>query len=201
MEKMQKIIYLHKIREGKKTIVLVGKRERLDLFLLARGEIKKKIDLEVVLKGEESRAEVVVLCRVEGNARVFLNIHLRHKARNTFGRVVARAALFDKANLDLRGMLEVEREAKNSDTYFSARALKMSAGAMAEIHPLLEIKTDEVKASHGATVGEIDSHILFYLRSRGISAEDAEKMYLSGFFREAAREISARDKKIFFQYA
>ena len=70
---------------------------------------------------------------------------------------------------------------------------------MAEVHPYLEIETDEVRASHGSSVGMIDKKILFYLESRGVERARAEHMALSGFFRNSTNALPEEYRKKFFQ--
>ena len=166
----------------KKKIVLDTANEEKKLIFLFTDKMPKEFDLTVHLKGYKSRAEVVVAFLGRKNDETIMNIRIIHDAPETYGRVTMKAALFDEARIVFKGMLEITSEAKGSDSYLLAKALLVSPKTRAEIYPYLEIKTDEIKASHGSSVGRIDEGTLFYLQSRGIQRDEAEKIILSGFF-------------------
>lgn len=169
------------------------------LFIFAEA-MPRTVDLKVRLTGVRSRAEIVVAYLGSGIKETEMNIALIHDAPESYGRITAKAALFDQSRFVFRGMLDVQPEAKGSDTYLLARGLMVSPEARAEIYPYLEIATDEIRASHGSTVGHLDRNHLFYLQSRGISREDAEKIILAGFFRDVAKEIPLQWRERFFQF-
>lgn len=159
----------------------------------------RSVDLKVRLTGERSRAEIVVAYLGKGVHESEMNITLVHDAPETYGRVTAKAALFDQSRLVFRGMLEVTPKGKSSDTYLLARGLIVSPEARAEVYPYLEIRTDEIRASHGSSVGHLDRSQLFYLQSRGVSRSEAEEIILAGFFRDMAREMPQEYAEKFFQ--
>jgi len=107
-----------------------------------------------------------------------------HEAPDSVGRVFARSMLFDASKFSMRGFLEITPEAHGSDTYFLGKAISMSPAARAEFFPYLEIKTHDVKASHGSSVGRPDPKLLFYLESRGIEKAKRERIIMNGFFRD-----------------
>ena len=113
-----------------------------------------------------------------------MDITLVHDAPDTYGRIIVKSALFDRSKFVFRGMLEITERGKGSDSYLLAKALMISPQARAEVYPYLEIKTDEVRASHGSSVGRIDPSQLFYLQSRGLKKQKAEQIILSGYFGE-----------------
>ena len=194
---------------AQKEIAVSGEREALaETFLFvvdparsggSLGGMPKKVDLKIYLAGRGSRAEVIFLYVGRGKDETEMNITLAHEAPNTYGRVMIKAALFDESRLTVRGMLDIRHEAAGSDSYLLAKALLVSPKARAEVCPYLEIATDEVKASHGTSIGRIDERQLFYLASRGIGDEDGKRLLLAEFFRDAVKELSEEDQKKFFQ--
>lgn len=159
----------------------------------------RAVDLKIRLAGRGSRGEVVVAYLGRGGNETDMTVTVSHQAPQTFGRITLRAALFDAARFVLRGMLELAPEAKGADSYLSAQGLLVSPKSRAEIYPYLEIRTDEVRASHGTSVGRIDERALFYLQSRGVGRSDAERIMLAGFFRGIAAELPTEYAVRFFQ--
>ncbi len=189
----------HLESEWKDEVILTQKGEEKKFIFIITENAPKTLDFKVVLRGEKNRAEIAVLVCGRKNLSTTANITLVHDAPETYGRIIARAALFDESQLVFKGMLEVTGRGLQSDTYFSGKALLLSDKARAEVYPYLEIKTDEVRASHGVSVGKVDDQLLFYLTQRGLSREEAEKIYLSGFFREVVQELPRTYYDTFFQ--
>jgi Fe-S cluster assembly protein SufD len=89
-----------------------------------------------------------------------------------------------------QGRIEVARAAQKTDGYQMNQALLLSPDAEVDTKPELEIFADDVKCSHGATVGELDAEQLFYLRSRGISDAEAREILVRAFLAEALEAVT-----------
>lgn len=189
MAQKTKIIYSNELPEVWREEIEV--RDSLNWFLVFQGNVPREVDLKIHLSGIGSRGEIKLVYFGKEKNETVINITLLHEASETYGRVSVKAALFDESRLNFRGMLDIGPDAKGADSYLSAKALLVSPKACAEIYPYLEIKTDEVKASHGSSIGRIDEKQLFYLQSRGIKREEAQKIILSEFFRDVSCEISS----------
>lgn len=168
-------------------------------LLIFVDEVPNMVNLRIRLAARGSRAEIMVAYLGHQNDETVINITIVHDAPETYGRVTAKAALFDQSRFMLNGMLEITPNGKGTDTYLLAKGLMVSPQARAEIYPHLEIKTDDVKASHGSSVGRLDPRQLFYLQSRGIGQPAAEQILLSGFFRDVAAEMPPEYAAKFFQ--
>ena len=105
-----------------------------------------------------------------------------HHAPKTSIKAKIRTALTDKSICNIDGDWIIEKKAKGANTHFADHTLILSEEAAAKTSPNLEIKTDDVKAGHSASVGKIDEEALFYLLSRGISEADARALMVQGFF-------------------
>lgn len=187
------------LRILKKEIIVSGEKEAFVETFLFIDEQPKTVDLKIRLAARGSRAEIKMLYIGRNKDETDMNITLMHEAPETYGRVIIKAALFDESRLVVKGMLEIKEEAKGADSYLLAKALLVSPKARAEIRPELEILTDEVKASHGTSIGRIDERQLFYLQSRGIEKAEAEKLLLAEFFRDVTSGLPAEDRGKFFQ--
>lgn len=124
-----------------------------------------------------------------------------HLAPHTTSDLLFKGALLDKSRSVWQGMIYVAKNASKTDGYQANRNLVLSEGARADSIPGLEILTDDVRCTHGATVGKVDAEQLFYLESRGLSKEDAEMMIVEGFFDPIMQRIPFEGVKKRFQMA
>lgn len=179
-----------------KEIVVADEGGELKRTFVFADKIPQRGDLQVRLKGRKSRAELTFIYIGRKQDAMDLNVTLVHEAPDTYGRVTVKAALFDDAKINFRGMIEIGPDAKGADSYLLAKALLLSPRARAEIQPQLEIKTDEVKASHGSSIGRIDERQLFYLQSRGLSRDQSQKIILAGFFGPGTLNLNIKRLKL-----
>lgn len=105
-------------------------------------------------------------------------------APRTQGDITVKAVVSGDANLNLTGNLIIEKNGKNAQGFLKQSILLLSKNARAKATPKLEIKTDEVRASHSATVGQVDEEQLFYLMSRGFSRQQALELTVRSFLAE-----------------
>ena len=157
---------------------------RLDALVAAFGAAQLKEEIRTVLKdrGAESRLNGVVL----GNKGECFNFNTidDHDAPDTKSSIDFRVALKDEAQSMYQGMIKVAKVAQKTEAFQSNKNLLLGEGAHADSIPKLEILADDVKCSHGATVGAVDRNQIFYLMSRGLSANKAEELIVSGFFHQ-----------------
>lgn len=184
-----------------KEFVLAVDGEHKKYVFVFQKKIPERFSFNVRLKAHGTCAEVVSVFLGKDKIRAKLNFTISHEAPDTFGRILFKAALFDESRVDFAGMLKIAKGADGSDSYLQARALLVSPKAMARLDPGLEILANNVKASHGATVGRMREQDVFYLESRGIARKDAERMLVSGFFSDALRmmpeEVGKKVSKFF----
>lgn len=124
-----------------------------------------------------------------------------HHVPNTSSDLLFKGALKDKSRSVWQGMIHVAPGAQKTDGYQANRNLILSEDARADSIPGLEISADDVRCTHGATIGKIDPEPLFYLRSRGIPQEDAERLVVEGFFDPIMQRIPFEGVRERFQQA
>jgi len=117
-----------------------------------------------------------------GNQHLDHDTQQNHLAQNTTSDLLYKGALMDESRSVWQGMIYVAPGANGTDGYQANRNLILSKQARADSIPGLEILTDDVRCSHGATVGKLDEDLLFYLESRGIPQKEAEELIVMGFF-------------------
>ncbi len=119
-----------------------------------------------------------------------LTTDLSHKAKNTSGSILARVALKDRSKAIVKGMIRIQKDARQSNSYLAQHAILLSPSASGITIPGLEILTNDVRATHSASVAQLDEEQIFYIRTRGVDKESAIKMVTLGFFEHALARLS-----------
>ena len=115
--------------------------------------------------------------------------NLLHNAPDSTGSTQARGALKDESQSIFKGMIKIVDTAKNSRSYLAHHAMILDRRAKSDGVPSLEIDTNEVKATHSASVAQIDPEQIFYLNARGLGEDEAKKMIVLGFFEPVLSRI------------
>jgi Fe-S cluster assembly protein SufD len=149
----------------------------------------QRFDIVCTLADENARYEGRGALMPSARHHIDVQLDVQHRARNTSSDVLWRGIADGRGRGILRGAITVAQGADGADAQLQTKNLLLSPHAEIDAQPVLEIYADEVKASHGATVGQLDARILFYLRSRGIPFAQARDLLIAGF----AREALARD--------
>jgi len=201
MESQEKTIFSKDLPPTwKEHIILRESGESIRWNIVFAGKIPERADLKIHLCAPKSRAIISLACIGREKMNTEMNITFLHDERETYGRIVSKAALFDESRFALKAMLHVTERGIGADTYFLGKVLLLSEAARGEMYPHLEIETNEVKASHGSSVGKLDERGMFYLGTRGVGRERAEQILLGAFFSDIARHIPREEQEHFFQY-
>lgn len=147
-------------------------------------------ELNISLHGERAQAQSGGVLWSTGSSTFDTRLSVRHQAPNAECRLVWRGLADDKARVNFYGGIHIEQGADGADAALSNKNLLLSQQAQINTQPALEIYADEVKAAHGATVGQLDDAALFYLRSRGLPKAQAEKLLSQAFYAEAFEGIA-----------
>lgn len=186
-----KILFLNTIPD--KTITLKNDEEIIIVGLITKGWLGMR-NLTINAKGRGSHCQCIFFILGTDNSSFDAKIVAAHQAPNTQIKARIRSALTDKSSCSIEGAWRIGKKASGADTYFAHHTLLLSQDASAKTAPFLEIKTDNVKAGHAASVGKIDEDALFYLLSRGLAEPEARMMLVQGFFETELAAIE--DEKI-----
>jgi len=137
---------------------------------------------EVVLEGNGSTATIQGLYFPEGQQHIAQNTLQHHRAVGTTSDLLYKGVLLDRSRSVYEGLIRVDPGAQRTDAYQANRNLMLSRKARADSMPQLEIEANDVRCSHGATIGQLDEDELFYLMSRGLNRELATRLIVEGFF-------------------
>lgn len=173
------IIFIDTIPD--KTITLKENEEMTIVGLITKGWDGIR-NLIINAKGQYSQCTCIFFILGTENSSFNAKIEAIHAAPKTQIKARIRSALTDRSSCAIEGAWKIEKNGHGADTHFAHHTLLLSAGATAKTSPNLEIKTDDVKAGHAASVGKVDEDALFYLLSRGLTPEQARAMLVQGFF-------------------
>lgn len=143
----------------------------------------------VQLKGENSEVNLNGLWMLDGRRTAHTHAIVEHEAPHTRSMQRFKGVLGDTAKSSFEGKILVRPEAQKTEAYQINNNLILSQGAIANSKPNLEVFADDVKASHGATVSQLDDEQLFYLSARGIDLFSAKHLLIGGFCREMIDRI------------
>jgi len=154
----------------------------LDWIFGAIGSRLTKNFTELDLAGEGAQGRMSGFYFTDGNQHLDHDTQQNHLAPHTTSDLLFKGALKGKSRSVWQGMIYVAPSAQKTDGYQANRNLILSDRARADSIPGLEILADDVRCTHGATVGKLEQEPLFYLKSRGIPQAEAEKIVVEGFF-------------------
>ena len=158
-------------------------------FISLGSQYTNKNDIRVNLMGEKSKADIGGLYIPDSNSKLDYNIKMNHLCKKTFSNQFFRGILKDYSRSSFTGLVKIEKNCKGSKSNQINNNLLLSKKAHIKSDPQLEIYCNDVECTHGSTIGQFDEEILFYLRSRGISKDAAQKMLLEAFYTDVLNRI------------
>jgi Fe-S cluster assembly protein SufD len=167
----------------------VERDAELDWVAGGFGSKKGKIRIQNDLAGPGATSRVTGAYFADATQHLDYDTFQEHIAPNTTSDFAFKGALRDKSRAVWRGMIRVEKDAQKTNAYQENRNLLLSKDAHADSIPGLEILANDVRCTHGATLGRIDRDELFYCMARGLSRAEAERLIVRGFFQDVLDRI------------
>ena len=167
----------------------VERDAELDWVAGGFGSKKGKTRIQNDLAGPGATSRVTGAYFADGTQHLDYDTFQEHIAPDTLSDFAFKGALRDESRAVWRGMIRVEKEAQKTNAYQENRNLLLSKTAHADSIPGLEILANDVRCTHGATLGQVDREQLFYLMARGLSHQEAERLIVRGFFQDVLDRI------------
>ena len=162
------------------TIVL-GRDEELSVLLIALPGVSADVSLKVDLNGEGARFALNGVGISTADEKIRVHVELRHNVPGCSSSQLFKNLVGGMALVDFYGRIIVAQDAQKTEAYQANHNLLLSETARVNTKPQLEIYADDVKCSHGATIGKLNEDEQFYMRSRGISLAEARFLQMSSF--------------------
>jgi Fe-S cluster assembly protein SufB/Fe-S cluster assembly protein SufD len=148
--------------------------------LLGSSITRSRLNFDLNGRGSNVDGFEVFFCN--GKQRFDLESNLKHNSPDTTAALHARGVLKEESQSIFKGMIKINHVAKNSNSYLAHHAMLLDKRARSDGIPGLDIDTNEVKATHSASVAQVDEEQVFYLQARGLPEDEAKKMIIIGFF-------------------
>jgi Fe-S cluster assembly protein SufD len=177
------------------TAVHQGKGSRYVSHNLAFGSMLTRNDINVYLKGTEASCTLNGLYTLNETRHVDNHTSINHIAPSCRSSETYHGILDGASHGVFNGKIYVYPEAQKTDSRQTSHSLMLSNDSVIDAKPQLEIFADDVKCSHGATIGKLEEDSLYYLRSRGIDTEEARKMLILAFARKITGEFKLEPLK------
>ena len=155
--------------------------QRKDMVLLMFPGVSCDIRLDVRLTGEGAEANVYGAYVCGGEEKVKIAVDMHHEKPHCNSRQLFKGIAGGVSKVDFYGKIIVAQDAQRTEAYQENHNILLTDGAKVDTKPQLEIYADDVKCSHGATIGRLNEEEQFYMRSRGISLEDAKVLQMISF--------------------
>ena len=130
----------------------------------------------------------------KNNQQYKINTIQHHVIGDSISDLLIKGVFFDQSKFYYEGLIKIDKKAQQSNAYQKNQNILISPQSWADSKPYLEIKANDVRCTHGATVGKLNNDELFYLESRGLSVKEATKLLLEGFLNDVWMRLE--DKKI-----
>ena len=172
---------------------------RMFVAPLGSGLCRNEVDVDLAATDAVARLAGTALARA--TQHIDTTIRIEHSMpRGTSGQEF-KNVVDGHAHAVFQGRIRVAPDAQKTDAQQISRSLLLSSTAAADTKPELEILADDVKCSHGATIGDLDEEGLFYLRARGVGETEARKMLIDAFIGELIEHITVETARVYFRRA
>lgn len=169
--------------------LVLGKGAAVNSLVFALGSKLKRIDYNIAHQGEGADSKLNAVLMPKANEHLDLHTQFDHQVPQTQSQQQVRVLLDDSAKGVFNGRIHIYPDAQKTQAYLSNKNLLLSHKAQMNTKPELEIYADDVRCAHGATVSQLDHEALGYLRARGISEAQAQRMLSLGFVRALIQEF------------
>ena len=169
--------------------------DRKDMVLLVYPGVNCDVKLDVRLVGEGAEANIYGAYVCGGEEKVKIAVDMHHDLPPCNSRQLFKGIAGGTSKVDFYGKIIVAQDAQRTEAYQENHNLLLSDGAKVDTKPQLEIYADDVKCSHGATIGRLNEEEQFYMRSRGITLEDARVLQMISFIAPVLENIPEEERE------
>ena len=173
----------------------VAAGETKDMVLLVYPGVSCDINIDVRLVGEGAEANIYGTYVCGSDEKVKIAVDMHHEVPHCSSRQLFKGIAGGKSRVDFYGKIIVAQDAQQTQAYQENHNILLSDEAKINTKPQLEIYADDVKCSHGATIGRLNEEEQFYMRSRGITLEDAKVLQMISFLAPVLEVITDEAKR------
>ena len=182
--------------------IVVERDAKVEIVILIMPGMSCDLKMDVTLAGEGAEANIYGAYVCGGDEKVRIAVDMHHDVPHCNSRQLFKGIAGGSSRVDFYGKIIVAQDAQRTEAYQENHNILLSDGAKVDTKPQLEIYADDVKCSHGATIGRLNEEEQFYMRSRGISLEDAKVLQMISFIAPVLENIQdeSQKEKIFSEF-
>ena len=170
--------------------IVLERDSKVDIVMIVMPGVSCDVKLDVILKGEGAEANIYGAYVCGADERVKIAVDMHHDVPHCNSRQLFKGIAGGASRVDFYGKIIVAQDAQKTQAYQENHNILLSDDAKVDTKPQLEIYADDVKCSHGATIGRLNEEEQFYMRSRGIPLEDAKVLQMISFLAPVLEAIS-----------
>ena len=167
----------------------VERDAKMSWYIGMFGSLLSRYKTDSIMKGPGASSEDVEIVFGIGKQSFDVTSNLVHSGPHTRGRVLVKSVLKDSSKSLFKGMIKIDKQGRGTESYLAGHAILLDRGAKSDAIPGLEIETNEVKATHSASVAQMDENQIYYLTTRGLNREGAKREIVSGFLEPLSRKM------------
>ena len=175
--------------------IVVERDAKVTVVVLVLPGVSCDIKLDVRLAGEGAESNIYGAYVCGGEEKVKISVDMHHDHPRCSSRQLFKGIAGGVSKVDFYGKIIVAQDAQRTEAYQENHNILLSDGAKVDTKPQLEIYADDVKCSHGATIGRLNEEEQFYMRSRGISLEDAKVLQMISFIAPVLENIQNESQR------
>ncbi|MFR9650979.1 MAG: SufD family Fe-S cluster assembly protein [Rikenellaceae bacterium] len=188
VERGAKLSVVEVVSEGVESKIRFSQQSDSQLHVTALQLGESELDYTLDLDGEGCDCRVEQLQLTTNSDRALSRVRVNHNRANCTSSTQSRAIAGGESECNFWGLIYVAKDSQRTEAYQNSRNVALTPTAKIVAEPQLEIYADDVKCSHGATIGEMNHDAIFYMRQRGLSEAQARKVQLEGFAGQLAQE-------------
>lgn len=175
--------------------IVVERDGKLDVVVLIMPGVSEELKIDVTLSGEGAEANIYGAYVCGADERVKIAVDMHHDVPYCNSRQLFKGIAGGSSRVDFYGKIIVAQDAQRTEAYQENHNILLSDNAKVDTKPQLEIYADDVKCSHGATIGRLNEEEQFYMRSRGITFEDAKVLQMISFLAPVLDAVPETDRE------
>jgi Fe-S cluster assembly protein SufD len=183
------------------TSVRLNHQAAYRMFAASLGSQLSRNEVDVDLAATEAVARLAGTTLARGAQHPDTTVRIEHSMPRCTSSQEFKNVVDGRAHAVFQGRIRVAPDAQKTDAQQVSRSLLLSSAAAADTKPELEILADDVKCSHGATIGDLDEDALFYLRARGVGEAEARSLLIDAFIGELIEHITVNSARAYFRRA
>ena len=175
--------------------IVLERDAKVDVVVIIMPGASCDIKLDVTLAGEGAEANIYGAYVCGSQERVKISVDMHHDLPHCNSRQLFKGIAGGTSKVDFYGKIIVAQDAQRTEAYQENHNILLTDGAKVDTKPQLEIYADDVKCSHGATIGRLNEEEQFYMRSRGITLEDAKVLQMISFIAPVLEKLPESDRE------